>query len=1101
MRLRALQGVLLGFSLAFGTVYVATNAIQVQAQETTGGVQGTARDSSGAVVPGATVDISGPALIGSKELITDKAGFFRFVNLPPGSYSLVVKASGFDAVKLPSVTVEVGRYPSIDISLKVGSAATTVEVSAESTQIEETTTHGLTNIDAAEIAELPHGTSFQSLIPLAPAARNEPLQGGGPQINGGANAENSYLVEGQETGNIRDGTSTSNVPIDFIQEMQLKTSGIESEYQGSMSGTVNVVMKKGSNQWHGSLFTYYNSDVTDASPDPYLRYDPNQAPTSPSEDGTYLGFDTPVQTYQPVKDHYRNVQPGGTLGGPIMKDRLWAFLGFAPYYSTLRRTVDFGGSTGVQAFPQNNDQYFFSSRLDATLTSKIRVFGSWLAQYHRASGSSLPNASDAYGLVNSSASSGPSAFPSGIGWVAPNQNVNVGADITITKSFVATSRFGHFFDNYADRGWPSGDVYIWANALPSTPPLDGTTYGSDLDQSGGYQTGPLSSIYSHNADKHDQFTQDFEWFKSTRWGTHEIKFGYGLNHLFNIVQQAYSGPYVRVFPGQKRTVAGATGQSNCAAIVAYNLATYGNSGGTSASCEGNYGYIRARDYETAGQAGSYNHGLYVQDAWTLGKNLTINGGVRFDKEYLPAYPQSVGFSGNPIDFGFGDKIGPRVGVAWNVLGKDKLKIYGSYGKFYDQMKLNLAIGSFGGQFWHDCFYALYDPNPYNFAPVYGSDGHYCTGSGDANFPGGTAPSGVKFIENIDFRSSEGVDPNLKPYSQHETSFGFEYQLANNWVVTGRWDRRRLDHVIEDAGVLDQFGNENFSIVNPGEGIDATVPGCDGCPPNVKAARNYDGFEFDLKKTFSSNFLGNISYTYSNLRGNYSGLTSTDLADGGGGRESANNNRSFDEPYFQFDAYGRSSNGPLATDRPNVLKLAGYYQLKWLHTQTSSLGLFQQAYSGTPLSSYMDVQEFGGYPVYVENRGKWIPASTDANGFTVWGTPQTRRTPVYTQTDLNFRHMIPLGSSDRRVLSIEADVTNLLNQKNPVEYYSQINSGNGNGNLGAIEPADGIDYAVLESAYDYKTLMNTQGVQLSSEYGKPIQYQTGRSMRLKVGFTF
>jgi hypothetical protein len=185
----------------------------------------------------------------------------------------------------------------------------------------------------------------------------------------------------------------------------------------------------------------------------------------------------------------------------------------------------------------------------------------------------------------------------------------------------------------------------------------------------------------------------------------------------------------------------------------------------------------------------------------------------------------------------------------------------------------------------------------------------------------------------------------------------------------------------------------------------------------------------------------------------------------------------------------------------VLKLAGYYQLKWLHTQTSSLGLFQQAYSGTPLSSYMDVQEFGGYPVYVENRGKWIPASTDANGFTVWGTPQTRRTPVYTQTDLNFRHMIPLGSSDRRVLSIEADVTNLLNQKNPVEYYSQINSGNGNGNLGAIEPADGIDYAVLESAYDYKTLMNTQGVQLSSEYGKPIQYQTGRSMRLKVGFTF
>ena len=81
------------------------------------------------------------------------------------------------------------------------------------------------------------------------------------------------------------------------------------------------------------------------------------------------------------------------------------------------------------------------------------------------------------------------------------------------------------------------------------------------------------------------------------------------------------------------------------------------------------------------------------------------------------------------------------------------------------------------------------------------------------------------------------------------------------------------------------------------------------------------------------------------------------------------------------------------------------------------------------------------------------------------------------------------------------MSNLWNQKNPVEYYSQINSSNGGGAVGAIEPADGIDYTVLESAYDYKTLFNEQGVQLSSEYGQPIAYQAGRSMRLKIGFTF
>jgi len=138
MTSRALRGLLLAFSFVLGTICFTTNSVQVLAQETTGGVQGTVHDPSGAVVPGALVDISGSSLIGTKEVITDKAGFYRFVNLPPGSYSIIVKASGFDAVKLPSVAIEVGRFPNVDINMKVGSTATTVEVSAESTQIEET---------------------------------------------------------------------------------------------------------------------------------------------------------------------------------------------------------------------------------------------------------------------------------------------------------------------------------------------------------------------------------------------------------------------------------------------------------------------------------------------------------------------------------------------------------------------------------------------------------------------------------------------------------------------------------------------------------------------------------------------------------------------------------------------------------------------------------------------------------------------------------------------------------------------------------------------------------------------------------------------------
>ena len=135
--------------------------------------------------------------------------------------------------------------------------------------------------------------SFQSVIQFAPGARSEPLQGG-YQINGASNSENSYLVEGQETASISTGTSNANVPMDFIQEVQVKTSGFEAEYGGALGGVVNVINKRGSNEWHGSVFTYYNADRFNATPNPNqiqnpqfaANYNGNNDWTSPSSTTT-----------------------------------------------------------------------------------------------------------------------------------------------------------------------------------------------------------------------------------------------------------------------------------------------------------------------------------------------------------------------------------------------------------------------------------------------------------------------------------------------------------------------------------------------------------------------------------------------------------------------------------------------------------------------------------------------------------------------------------------------------------------------------------------------------------------------------------------------
>jgi len=154
------------------------------AQETTGGLQGTVKDPSGAVVPNAHVAVAGAALVGGKELDTDSSGYYRFANLPPGTYKLNVTAKGFATTKR-DVVVEVGHLPTVDFALEVGASSTIIEVTSTAPAIDVTTTQNLTNITQETLDNTPHGYSFQSVIQYAPMARSEPLAGGSAGLTGG----------------------------------------------------------------------------------------------------------------------------------------------------------------------------------------------------------------------------------------------------------------------------------------------------------------------------------------------------------------------------------------------------------------------------------------------------------------------------------------------------------------------------------------------------------------------------------------------------------------------------------------------------------------------------------------------------------------------------------------------------------------------------------------------------------------------------------------------------------------------------------------------------------------------------------------------------
>lgn len=1107
----------------------------VLAQETTAGLQGTVHDPQGLVVPNATVEISGPSLIGVKKVVTDSSGYYRFANLPPGAYTIIVTAANFRTLKQTGFQLDTGKLPTIDLKLEVGQIEQTVEVSGNAPVVDVTTSKVQTNVSSEVMDNVPKGRSFQSVINLAPGARYEPLQSttmmgrmvNGYQIDGASNSENSYLIEGQETSDLRSGQTRTNAPFEFIREVQVKSSGFEAEYGGALGGVVNVIQKRGGNTWHGSVFAYYQGDMFDANSNMsgngsgrLFRRDPNSP--APSD-----RFDVPVEYVQYKKDHYRIVEPGFEAGGYLLKDRLWLFASSVPRLENYTRNVNWNYNpappaaavVGPVPFKQSYQTYYSMFRLDSRLSDKIRVFGSWQYGYMRANGASsvgsnLPTPDDVLGHANTSATNNPYNYRDTIGYVAPNYIWNFGGDVTLTPRLIATTRAGFFHNDTQDRGLPVGInyrsldsnyPYAVSPAPEGSTALDGSTIAAANVMSGNFQSlGNNTTLLFDRTDRRS-FSQDVAWFKQGL-GTHNFKFGYAFNRLSNDVNSGYNTSQAYVAFGQSYFPLAAN-YGTCQAITSQNLANGwtgtdgfagGDSGNTGSKCSGLWGTVNFRELGTLGKVSSNNHALYVQDAWTIGKAVTINAGMRFDKESLPTYADGSGFEG--INFGFGDKMAPRLGASWDLLQNGKVKIYGSFGYFFDIMKYQLSRGSFGGDYWHDCVYALDIQDWRSLVPTRGADGHFCPPTGAAN---GTF-SGLRFIENQDFRQPSNdpsnylVDRNLKPMKQHEMVVGSDWAISQNLGFEARYSRKRLDRTIEDSGIITPNG-EQFYIVNPGEGINATVPNCAGCPANIKPTRNYDAVEFRLnRRPSSSQWFGQLSYTYSRLRGNYSGLTSTDMSDGGGGRSDPNVSRSFDEPFMQFDARGNVIDGPLATDRPHTFKGYGAYRLKWWNME-SVVGVTQQWYSGTPLSSYLSVN---GAPVFVEGRGKWVDLSLDPAGNWIVDGVRERRTPMFSQTDLNFIHELKLSKANEALrMSFQANITNLFNQHAVLTYNQNMLR---TGRVSIVDGSGSVDYLTSMTGYDYLTLANaggTDGLIKSSLYGTPALWQDGRSVRFMIKFAF
>jgi Carboxypeptidase regulatory-like domain/TonB-dependent Receptor Plug Domain len=1125
------------------------------AQETTGGIQGTVKDPQGAVIPGATVEVTSTTLIGKKTATTDSGGFFHFEQLPPGTYSISVNVPGFAPQTQGNLELRVGALPTVTITMQVGGITQEVSVSAEAAVIDITQSKVQTTVDEEVLTTIPKLRSFQSVIPFAPGARQEPMQSardsriGGFQINGASDSENVYMIDGVNATDVQNGGVGKDFQTDFIQEIQIKSSSFEAEFGGALGGVVNAVPKRGSNAWHGELKGYYQSAALNATDPCGSGFTASQNTsitrvfgiTEPSgfagitcglraNPATALNttarLDAAAEYYIPRKDDRHIVEPGYEVGGPLLTDRLWAFSSYIPTLDSTQRTTVFRcppsnpncSFAGPRRLGQSFVQHNAYNRLDYRASDRLRLFGSWNYAYGRVTGQ-LANPDSAVGQTNTGATIDPTTLRSDFGVVNPLSIYSFGGDYTPTSSLLVNARYGYYFSNLASRGTPSGIRYIYDrdlnqatrdvnnNPFPATAPFN----------TRGFSNIPGNFARFYDAFKRKSFNSDLSYFTGKLGGNHNFKIGYFWSLQRNDVLRTANTAVVDLNWGIDYTPV--TSTTACAAIQATNA---------SGRCMGQYGYffVGSETVSNTGFADATDQAFYLQDSWTVGSSgLTINAGVRFDHEHNPAFdPKRF----PDINFGWADKIAPRIGGAYDLVHNGKVKLYASYGKFFDIMKLGLTRGSFGSDYWHECHYALDTVDFTSITPT------LTTGAGCP--PSGPAPGvNARFIENVDFRATKAdprdpaVQANMKPVQSDVVTAGADLSLTPNLVLEARYTRNRLISTIEDMSITDNLG---FYIGNPGTrfadvlhrptvipndaGVEYlnTTPFCAECPGVVKPIRRYDGVEFRLTRKGGARWYGTVSYTYSKLRGNYSGLVDTDPTDGNGGRHSPNNGRAFDLPTMTYLASGKIDDGPLATDRPHTAKVWGYYRLPWLGQETS-FSVSQALYQGTPISSCLPVVGTSSACQWAEGRGNFARLHREPNGTIVKdGVIMKARSDPYLQTDIAIRHQIRVSKDNENYkFVIEGNAYNLFNQHAATSYYQFVVPTN------LINPTrpkrfsgdPRTDWAKVMNGYNYIDALNGTGafggaaaqppLTLANRYGLPQTFQIARQFRFAVRFIF
>ena len=533
---------------------------------TTGKLAGLVTDGT-SPLPGVTVTATSPTQLGGAQIaVTDPAGSYSFPSLTPGLFLVRFELDGFASQEAGEVAVRLDRTTELNAQLSVSQIAETITVTGEAPVVDPEQVSIAQTFDQKYLDRIVVGTdrSYQDILGQAAGSVD---RGGNPSVFGSTDAENAYYIDGVNTTDPVTATFGTNFNFDAIQEINFETAGFQAEYGGATGGLVNVITKSGGNALSGTVdVRFRNNDLV--------------------ENGDFFDKDTQKS---------EATQLGATLGGPIVRDRIWYFLAFQNDVTEL--TPDASPTT------QKFDGSYYLGKLSAQLGTNWQ-----LAAKYSADPADIDNGNASQTVLEEA-----NLFQEQGGDI-------VQADLTGTLSSNLLWNLRGGVNRQELNAFPQGRNFDLAGH---------TDFNAVEPDSVNYTNAQFS-----NRDR-DQLLTDLTWFVDAA-GTHELKAGLGYENLD--------------FTSQNYTVSGYRYED-----------------------DGSLPFILW--YEpSSGEAESTGKGTnaFVQDGWKIG-NLALSLGARWDKY---KYENNAGDEIASLD-----KIQPRVGLAWDILGDATTVARASWGRF------------------------------------------------------------------------------------------------------------------------------------------------------------------------------------------------------------------------------------------------------------------------------------------------------------------------------------------------------------------------------------------------------------------------------------